>query len=275
MFDNIKDIKIKGKHYSIYELRVLCNEKDTNPQVPIWEKEIYSFVKDWVSSSDSIDVTTSGSTGFPKDISLQKKHMIASAKATLSFFKLKKDDTAWLCLPVKYIAGKMMIVRAMVGGLDLVYSEPTSMPTIDIKQKVDLAAMLHSLCDDLGDSGTSIEYEGPERFTYSCRPLSLQRALANLLNNAVGYGEAAQVSLVSNDTGVCIEVCDRGPGIPEHSQERVFEPFVRLDSARSRSTGGTGLGLPIARSVVHAHGGTISLANRQAGGLVVTIVLPT
>jgi signal transduction histidine kinase len=146
---------------------------------------------------------------------------------------------------------------------------------LEPRSKVDLAAMLHSLCDDLGDSGTPIEYEGPERFTYSCRPLSLQRALANLLNNAVGYGEAAQVSLASNDTGVCIEVCDRGPGIPEHSQERVFEPFVRLDSARSRSTGGTGLGLPIARSVVHAHGGTISLANRQAGGLVVTIVLPT
>ena len=142
MFDKLQNIQIQGKYYTVDELIVLCKKKISSPEVQSWEKEIFLFLYDWFSLSNSITVTTSGSTGPPKKISLQKKHMIESAKATLSFFNLESGDSAWLCLPVKYIAGKMMIVRSVVGGLNLLFSEPGSLPTLALSQKVDIAAMV-------------------------------------------------------------------------------------------------------------------------------------
>jgi len=138
---------------------------------------------------------------------------------------------------------------------------------------VDLAKLLHTLCDDLIDLGATVDYQGPETHTLFCRPLALQRAITNVLNNAISYGGSAHVSL-SLDEGAChIRVADQGPGIPQEQLETVFEPFVRLDPARNRSTGGTGLGLSIARSVLRSHGGDISIANRETGGLLVDLRL--
>ena len=138
---------------------------------------------------------------------------------------------------------------------------------------VDLAKLLHTLCDDLADLGGTVDYQGPESHTLCCRPLALQRAITNVLNNAVSYGGSAHVTL-SLEEGAChIRVADEGPGIPGEQLEAVFEPFVRLDPARNRSTGGTGLGLSIARSVMRSHGGDVNLANRPGGGLVVDLRL--
>ncbi|MBC8320003.1 MAG: AMP-binding protein [Bacteroidetes bacterium] len=140
MIGNPQYIQILGKYYTVDDLRILCKEKISNSQTQTWEREIYFFLQDWFSSSDCITAKTSGSTGSPKKISLRKEHMIASAVATLAFFDLKEDDNAWLCLPVNYIAGKMMIVRSIVGGLNLLYSEPASLPTIN--EKITYAAMV-------------------------------------------------------------------------------------------------------------------------------------
>lgn len=138
---------------------------------------------------------------------------------------------------------------------------------------VDLAKLLHTLCDDLVDLGATVDYRGPESHTLCCRPLALQRAITNVLNNAVSYGGSAEVTL-SLEEGAChIRVADQGPGIPDEQLEAVFEPFVRLDPARNRSTGGTGLGLSIARSVMRSHGGDVTIANRPGGGLVVDLRL--
>jgi len=149
MFNDIQNIKLQGKLYTVKELKYFCEQKINSPVVQAWEKDICLFIQDWFSASKTITVTTSGSTGAPKKIKLQKQHMIASAKATLSFFNLKKGDSAWLCLPVKYIAGKMMIVRAIVGELNLVYSEPTSIPILDKSSKVNLAAMVPNQVHEL------------------------------------------------------------------------------------------------------------------------------
>ena len=138
---------------------------------------------------------------------------------------------------------------------------------------VDLAKLLHTLCDDLIDLGEEVEYCGPEACTVCCRPLALQRAVTNVLSNAVNYGRRARVTLEPRVGNCEIRVEDDGPGIPEARMEAVFEPFVRLDPARNRSTGGSGLGLSIARSVMRSHGGDITLANRSGGGLVVHMVL--
>jgi len=142
MFWMIDKIQIQYTHYNVDELMTLCNEKIIKSKVQPWEKEIYLFIQDWFSPADSIIVSTSGSTGSPKKIQLQKKYMVASAKTTLSFFNLSKNDAIWLCLPAKYIAGKMMIVRSIVGNLNLLYSEPNSLPSIQEGQKVAFAAMV-------------------------------------------------------------------------------------------------------------------------------------
>jgi signal transduction histidine kinase len=140
---------------------------------------------------------------------------------------------------------------------------------------VDIAKLLHTLCDDMVDLGKTVTYEGPESLACICRPLALGRAAANVVSNAVDYGNEAHVKLVTLAQQIEIRVDDTGPGIPEERMEVAFEPFMRLDKARNRSIGGTGLGLSITRSVMRSHGGDVLLANRPEGGLRVTLQLPT
>jgi signal transduction histidine kinase len=139
---------------------------------------------------------------------------------------------------------------------------------------VDLAALVESLCEDLRDLDMDVTYAGPPSLLYPCRSVSLKRALRNLIENAVTYGQRARVTLAGADQEVSIAIEDDGPGIPEADFERVFAPFVRLEESRSQETGGIGLGMAIARSIVRGHGGDITLANRPEGGLRVTIHLP-
>ena len=143
----------------------------------------------------------------------------------------------------------------------------------EVPVDLDLAKLLHTLCDDLIDLGEEVEYRGPEAFTVCCRPLALQRAVTNVLSNAVSYGGRARITLEPRVGSCEIRIEDDGPGIPQNQFESVFEPFVRLDPARNRSTGGSGLGLSIARSVMRSHGGDVTLANRNSGGLIVRMLL--
>jgi signal transduction histidine kinase len=103
----------------------------------------------------------------------------------------------------------------------------------------------------------------------------MKRALTNIVDNAVKYGREAAASLVASPRAVVIRICDKGPGIPTDRHADAFAPFRRLDASRNRGSGGVGLGLSIARDVVHAHGGTIDLANAEPSGLVVTLTLPS
>lgn len=106
------------------------------------------------------------------------------------------------------------------------------------------------------------------------KPLALKRCLANLLENAVFYGKQADVQLIDQGNVITLRIRDHGPGIHEEQLGRVFSPFVRLEPSRSRHTGGSGLGLGIARHIARAHGGDIQLANHPEGGLVVSLSLP-
>lgn len=139
---------------------------------------------------------------------------------------------------------------------------------------IDLTALLESLCEDLADLGCDIGFVDGQRIPYRCRPEALRRAVRNLIQNAIRYGERARVTLRRGGDAIEIVVDDDGPGIPEADFERVFQPFVRLESSRNRTTGGVGLGLSIARTVARDHGGDVTLANRPGGGLRATIVLP-
>jgi signal transduction histidine kinase len=139
---------------------------------------------------------------------------------------------------------------------------------------VDLSSLLQTLCDDLADAGHEVAYAGPDRVTIAGRPAALGRAFANLIDNAVKYGHDAEVGLEPHDEDVVIRIADHGPGIPADRREQVFAPFYRLEESRSRETGGTGLGLSLARNIVRVHGGDITLEDRDGGGLVVQVALP-
>jgi signal transduction histidine kinase len=141
--------------------------------------------------------------------------------------------------------------------------------TREPRAPVDIAALLAGLAADFG-----AVYSGPERMMIQAGPMALKRAFANLLENAQAYAGDAQVTLTDEVSKVRITVDDDGPGIPEGELERVFAPFYRLERSRNRETGGTGLGLAVARSAIRAHGGDIHLANRPEGGLRATVVLP-
>ena len=142
------------------------------------------------------------------------------------------------------------------------------------RQNIDLLALLHSVCDDLADVGQPVEFRSEGRLPFECRPVALRRAFTNVIENAVKYGERARVSLAAEPDAIRICVDDDGPGIPEDRGEEVFKPFHRLEGSRSRDTGGTGLGLTVARTIARAHAGDITLSNRAGGGLRAEIVLP-
>ncbi|WP_455210853.1 ATP-binding protein [Kaarinaea lacus] len=139
---------------------------------------------------------------------------------------------------------------------------------------VDLAVLVQSLCDDYTDTGKSVNYDGPVHLTFHCAPVSLRRALSNIINNAIQYGTRADVKLTQTANQISISVSDDGPGIPVEEQEHVFSPFFRLEKSRNRETGGTGLGLAVARTVIRQHGGDIQLTNQDPSGLLVTITFP-
>ncbi|MDT3779165.1 ATP-binding protein [Nitrospira sp. MA-1] len=144
----------------------------------------------------------------------------------------------------------------------------------EVSRSVDLSALIDSLCQDLADMGMDVQFESAQKTPHTCRPLSLKRAIRNLIENAVSYGGRVEVTLRQHDTEFQIVIQDNGPGIPEQDFERVFQPFVRLEESRNKQTGGIGLGMAIARSIVRNHGGDISLANLPDGGLTVIIHLP-
>lgn len=139
--------------------------------------------------------------------------------------------------------------------------------------RFDLAGLVNTVIDDCRDEGGDMTYEGPDRLIFVGRPKALKRAIANVVGNAVRYGGATTVGLVQADDTIDIRVRDHGPGIDEALQETVFRPFFRTESSRNRHTGGVGLGLPTARSIVRAHGGDVSLRN-VTGGLQATLRLP-
>lgn len=140
-------------------------------------------------------------------------------------------------------------------------------------EPVDLDALLRQLQAEFAETGGEILLKGSAGDPVLGRPKALKRCLANLLHNAIKYGVRAHVEASDGPT-VTLRIRDEGPGIPAEYLEQVFEPFFRVESSRNRDTGGTGLGLCIARDVVQSHGGSVDLRNHPGGGLEVTLVLP-
>ena len=134
-------VTLNGHVYSIHETITLANEK-VKEDIPPWEKNIYAFLLEFLGDGAFIRQESSGTTGESKVFHLAKGCMITSAQKTAEYFGLKRGDTALLCLPVEYIAGKMMVVRALVSGLNLVWQEPGIAPELKSYREIDFCAMV-------------------------------------------------------------------------------------------------------------------------------------
>ena len=146
--------------------------------------------------------------------------------------------------------------------------------TAEPRRRTDLTALLASVVDDMADTELPVAMEPAQPIVRECQPAALKRALTNLLDNAVKYGKLARAAIRATPQAIEITIDDEGPGIPEDELARVFQPFYRVEGSRSRETGGIGLGLAIALSVVQAHGGQLTLSNRPEGGLRACVTLP-
>jgi len=146
--------------------------------------------------------------------------------------------------------------------------------TTEKTELVDLGTLVGEIQEDFDLVGEDVHLKTSAPVAYPCRPVALKRALRNLIENAIRYGGKAEVSFSKEADAVTIRVEDNGEGLPQDMIEEAFKPFVRLEPSRNAETGGIGLGLAIARSIVKAHGGTLTLANMPEGGLRAEICLP-
>jgi len=137
---------------------------------------------------------------------------------------------------------------------------------------------LREIVEDVGSAarrqGTEVDMVAEGALTLPVRKEAMRRCIANLVSNAARYGRRVQITATRNRDTVEICIDDDGPGIPAESRDMVFRPFSRLDQSRNAETGGVGLGLTIARDVVHGHGGEIFLEDSPLGGLRARIRLP-
>ena len=170
----------------------------------------------------------------------------------------------------KFLADLDEMQRMTQAALDFLRGGEDSEPIAP----VDLNALLQSLQEDAEDLGHEVGILGIVLQPLRCRPLALKRCLTNLVDNALKYGQRAEIAVADTPARLRLIVRDYGPGIPTTELEKVFEPFYRLESSRSRDTGGTGLGLGIARNIARAHGGELTLRNHPQGGLEAVLELP-
>lgn len=208
----------------------------------------------------------------------QRTQMLAAIthdlQTPLTRLRLRLEKVADPALRDKLIEDLSHTQAIVREGLELARSVDASEPL----QLLDIDSLLDSICSDAADAGQAVSLQGKARLSLRARPVALRRCLTNLIDNAVKYGQTAALAVQRNAMNgrpcVCIAIRDSGPGIPEGQLQQVFEPFHRLETSRSRQTGGTGLGLTIARNIAEQHGGSITLANLPEGGLEAVLILP-
>ena len=160
--------------------------------------------------------------------------------------------------------------RITASALEFLRGQSRSEPL----RTVDLSALLESECVDFEETGRSATFVGEHNVVYTCRPEALARAVRNLIDNAVKYGQGATVVVRTSADSVSISVSDEGPGIPTEQWESAFEPFGRLSPAREDNQGGFGLGLSIAKAVAQGHDGELILEANRPTGLIAILRLP-
>lgn len=142
------------------------------------------------------------------------------------------------------------------------------------REPLDLAVLAADSVRGFAETGAAVHFEGWTALPVLGDPAALRRALANLIDNALKFAGDASVSAEQEGDMAVVTISDRGPGLPEDELQTVFEPFYRGERSRNRQTGGTGLGLAVARQAARAAGGDVTLTNRPGGGLEARLALP-
>ena len=171
-------------------------------------------------------------------------------------------DRLFRCLDE--IESLVQAALALAKGADT--TEPTTVFSLD--------DMLEEIAEELVEVGGDVVVMHADNTTISARRAALKRAVRNLAENALRYGHQARFYLYATGQSIKIMVDDDGPGIPVAERERVFDPFVRLEESRSRATGGSGIGLTLARKIVEAHHGTIHFEEPETSGARAIVCLP-
>jgi signal transduction histidine kinase len=204
----------------------------------------------------------------------QRTQMLAAIthdlQTPLTRMRLRLEKVADTDLQHKLLGDLSATQQMVKEGLELA----RSMDSTETMQALDLDSLLDSVCSDAADAGQDVTLQGRASMALMGRPLAIRRCLVNLLDNAVKYGQNAAVTVERMVGAARIRIRDSGPGIAPDQLAQVFEPFYRIESSRSRESGGTGLGLTIARNIAEQHGASLALANHPDGGLEVTLVVP-
>ena len=191
-------------------------------------------------------------------------------KTPLTRMRLRAELLEDASLRQKFEADLLEMEAMVTQTLEFMRGLSSREPT----QLTDIMGLLESLQADNEAMGRTITIVGRVAGPLKGVPQLLKRCLSNLIDNAVLYGQRAEVMVEEGTDVLTIRVRDHGPGIPESEIDKVFEPFYRLEGSRSRDTGGTGLGLSIARNIAQAHGGNVRLRNHEGGGLEAILTLP-
>lgn len=205
----------------------------------------------------------------------QRTHMLAAIthdlQTPLTRLRLRIEKVSDVDLRDRLISDLSAMQEMVREGLLLA----RSMDSSEQRQLVNLDSLLDSVVTDATDAGQSVKLEGKANMSVKAQPQALLRCVNNLIDNAIKYGRYAHVT-VRNEGAHSAVICvrDGGTGLPEEELERVFTPFYRLESSRSRESGGTGLGLTIARNICEQHGGSLTLRNHHEGGLEAILKLP-
>lgn len=170
-------------------------------------------------------------------------------------------------------------IEDIVRSLDDILSLARVGRPSDPREQTELSALVASVVEEFEDMGEDIELGATERIALPLRSTWANRALRNLIGNALRYGVRARVSVSREPGWAVVRIEDDGPGIPDREIEQMMEPFTRGDPSRNSGTGGAGLGLTLARAIADQHGGSLDLANRRDGagqvaGLLATLRLP-
>lgn len=217
-----------------------------------------------------------------RDHIAQRTHMLAAIthdlQTPLTRLRLRLEKVSDAELHDKLVDDLSNMQMMVKEGLDLA----RSMDSNEALQALDIDSLLDSICIDASEAGHDVALTGKSKATIMARPQALRRCLNNLLDNAIKYGHSAKIHTTRSQDAVQgnkqdwlnIHIQDQGKGIPTEQQEKVFDPFYRMETSRSRDTGGTGLGLTIALNISRQHGGKINLSNLPEGGLEVKLSLP-
>jgi signal transduction histidine kinase len=185
----------------------------------------------------------------------------------LTRLQLRLDEVNDLGVRAQLGADLTIMQSIVRDGLDLARSSDNREPW----SRVDIDSLLASIAADAMDLGAQVEIGMLCRLAIPTKIDAMTRCVTNLVENAVNYGGGALIECRAGGDFLAISICDRGPGIPPQDLERMFEPFARGEQSRSRATGGTGLGLTIARAQAKLFRADVSLGNRAGGGTIATL----